>query len=47
MEKRPAHKGTKKKTQECYNYGIKEYLAREYLARDYRKPKTKLEPQNK
>ena len=40
MEKQPAQKDVKKKTQECYNCGIKEYLAR-----DYRKPKTGPDPQ--
>ena len=36
MEKWPAPKDIKKKTQECYNYEIKGYLAK-----DYRKLKTK------
>ena len=39
-EKRPSPKGTKKETQEYYNYKIKGYLVR-----DYRKPKIELEPQ--
>ena len=42
MEKWPTHKNTKKETQEYYNYGIKEYLAR-----DYRKLKTGTGPQKK
>ena len=42
MERRPAPKNIKKKIQECYNCGIKKYLAR-----DYRKLKTKAEPPQK
>ena len=42
MEKRSAPTNIKKKTQECYNYKIKKYLAR-----DYWKPKTRLGPQKK
>ena len=37
IEKRPAPGDTKKETRECYNYKIKEYLAR-----DYRKLKTRV-----
>ena len=42
MEKRVTSEGTKKETHKCYNYKIKEYLAR-----DYRKPKTRPKPQRK
>ena len=37
MKKRLTYENTKKETQKCYNYGIKEYLVR-----DYRKPKTRI-----
>ena len=39
-EKKPAPNSTKKETRECYNYKIKEYLAR-----DYQKPKAGPGPQ--
>ena len=42
MERRITPENTKKKIWECYNYKIKEYLAR-----DYRKPKTEARPQRK
>ena len=41
-EKQPSPNGAKKETRECYNYGIKEYLAR-----DYHKPKIESGPQKK
>ena len=42
MEKWPVPVGTKKKTQECYNCGVKKYLAK-----DCRKLKTEAGPQKK
>ena len=42
MERWPAPGNIKKKIYKCYNYGIKEYLAR-----DYRKSKTGPGPQKK
>ena len=38
MGKQLVREGTQKKIYKCYNYGIKEHLAREC-----RKPKTKIE----